>query len=1741
MKKWICLLLTLTLLTQAVPVFALSGGAGNLTEAEAREALQLAGLVSDADGIHAAPNTFHSGMTPDETWNARMLRRWIEDLRNTRLNAVADTYQRAESLLRRMETEDPAAYDRLLRGYPGGEDLFRLSQNQSHAAMHVDANLRLQKTRLEESCVMVEQMLGLLLGGNLADWEVRRYSENIRLAARAIREIRSRIVDSTVNDVRSLTSYAAIINGTYSGDDPRCRAMHEWLGEIFRWETRDNLDAEGTVNIGTAGKTLMKRLQAAGGGSLLDGGGDAKIHIRSENELYFQYFDENAQPLQGVTVTIWDENSPDRTSASCVTDESGYAYISCENFIADEDKEVLISLQTEAASLGYQDFYASRIYMTRGEVRSEYLKKETVSEPYLYSADFQGYDIVRKEWDMLFSSANDFDFDIHLTFRNPGGQAYDEPVLHYNYYDSGEWSERTVHPTSKDGDTYVYTGPWKSLFSPDSKVRPYFTFGEKGTEALTTLLNSVQSAVDQPTYSGEEATSPLNSLLKDGLGFKFSVNLCDGLTLNLGLQLPLEKYWPKVSASPAGVMVSFGSELTDPEDGMPGNWKSASLKDYEKALNKYDNMSYLAGEKAKIGAAYDYYKQDNVELLQEAKAGFGWFGVFAGRWQKDEDFNTWLTTVSGTTGLIFTFSYSITQPFTIGPVPLYMSITFALSVGFCVGLDVEFAIKDGNWGDVRFGVFPEVTIELCFAITMTVGVGIQGIASIYVSGTICFNLAIAIAPQMKPKISPSVSAFVTVGVELLFFSMSAVLIVYPDSRASGGTLFDLFMSEARAEEAAETDEGVSQTPYRYPDLAPAAEKVLDNLQSTSVRFRVVSTDDYAFAFYMTRDTVTDTQIAWQNLTTGAGDVIRLPEGLDDFLQPYCFDAYADGENVYVVVCVAHPFMPEDSWPPDTAVFKGFMAGYPVNGDGSLGDGSAVIFTPREGLSYETLAEPHITVASMDGGLNMIASFGQIAQYGNNSAMISCAGGDMPIYHSLDDLHSGSGDTYRFGPVIPLFQGSYDFKPTERSAFVTLSEPDGSDYHTLTALELFDPVLDEAPRDSRATIPLETAHIGDFRMLQLPGGNDAWNQTVFYTNRDSKPAGDEEEGPDMARYRLQGFQLSPKETDPDYGWTVYTVHDRDYDVSLPTGKFEMTLLGTNVLLYWMNSAPSKDPDAPAAWQVCGVNYDPSTDTMSDQFVFAEFTLPDMVLNGQAVTAFPADVTVDSTGYGYLSTVPAPKGGSAEVLPASLYRFPLDLKPILDIQGLTLSETLVTPGQMVDTTMTLMNAGSLNITGYDLELVQVLDDGSEGPALETIHYDCLDTSFNTVTMADGSIVSYGDSAIFRQEDFIFSGRQHNWSTVFSKQVWRILDGIPQNPEISPDQDEYIETNVMVPGALAAYSAGIRIPLEEEWQGDILLRLRVAQINAITGLPTRPAGSGLAGRNTAHRIPNGAKQLVYRLNPATGKLELQTANLTETEQNIYAREISAPAAEATLRVEHQDIAADYRLGRGVNDEPMLDIVISNRVNNWETIALTCAVYPDGSKTPYYVSLPYYAEYVSAGKTQTISMPLNRLADPSRYSSVRVEIRGVGVEESTYVNNSFTLNLQGLPSGDFRIVKQPEDAAVQEGETAVFTTEVTGGVSSRHYTWEVRMGETSGWQRMEGSDTATLTLKGTKRIMDGWKYRCVIQDAAGKTLTTREALLTVTHVPSTGDSSNLPLYLILAAAALAVFFLLRRKRGEE
>ena len=56
-----------------------------------------------------------------------------------------------------------------------------------------------------------------------------------------------------------------------------------------------------------------------------------------------------------------------------------------------------------------------------------------------------------------------------------------------------------------------------------------------------------------------------------------------------------------------------------------------------------------------------------------------------------------------------------------------------------------------------------------------------------------------------------------------------------------------------------------------------------------------------------------------------------------------------------------------------------------------------------------------------------------------------------------------------------------------------------------------------------------------------------------------------------------------------------------------------------------------------------------------------------------------------------------------------------------------------------------------------------------------------------------------------------------------------------------------------------------------------------------------------------------------------------------------------------------------------------------------------------------------------------------------------------------------------------------------------------------------------------------------------CVVTDAAGTQIVSREVTLTIRDKVPTGDSSNLPLYLAVAAAALALLWWMRRRARQD
>ena len=87
--------------------------------------------------------------------------------------------------------------------------------------------------------------------------------------------------------------------------------------------------------------------------------------------------------------------------------------------------------------------------------------------------------------------------------------------------------------------------------------------------------------------------------------------------------------------------------------------------------------------------------------------------------------------------------------------------------------------------------------------------------------------------------------------------------------------------------------------------------------------------------------------------------------------------------------------------------------------------------------------------------------------------------------------------------------------------------------------------------------------------------------------------------------------------------------------------------------------------------------------------------------------------------------------------------------------------------------------------------------------------------------------------------------------------------------------------------------------------------------------------------------------------------------------------------------------------------------------------------------------------------------------------------------------------------ITSQPQSVSVAAGATHKFTVAASG--TGLTYQWQLNKG--SGWVNSagEGNKTNTLTQAGIQSSWNGYKYRCIIKDASGNTVTSSEAVLTV------------------------------------
>ena len=186
------------------------------------------------------------------------------------------------------------------------------------------------------------------------------------------------------------------------------------------------------------------------------------------------------------------------------------------------------------------------------------------------------------------------------------------------------------------------------------------------------------------------------------------------------------------------------------------------------------------------------------------------------------------------------------------------------------------------------------------------------------------------------------------------------------------------------------------------------------------------------------------------------------------------------------------------------------------------------------------------------------------------------------------------------------------------------------------------------------------------------------------------------------------------------------------------------------------------------------------------------------------------------------------------------------------------------------------------------------------------------------------------------------------------------------------------------------------------------------------------------------------------------------------------------------------------------------------------------------------------------TLDIPSEMLLGDRSYGEITFTLRdNAGENDASREFASFDNERTVTFGNNLYIVRQPESVSVVEGEDAVFTIVVSGGVPPYKYQWQ-RLNASGVWEDIVGANGAQLVVPSVTLLDNGASFRCVVTDSAGNTVISGVATLsnanggaTLTvwaEFPVTGDRAHPMLWALGAlACALCAWLLLRRRKGRD
>ncbi len=1300
---------------------------------------------------------------------------------------------------------------------------------------------------------------------------------------------------------------------------------------------------------------------------------------------------------------------------------------------------------------------------------------------------------------------------------------------------------------------------------------------------VPTQLTVAKAKMEQP-LAGPNLIGSFFNASSNLFNFSFPVNKDDGPFAkvgSVGLDLPFSKFVPRIAVAIDGstsIVVGTDAGNFTSDKGPIVSWKNQDAKDIEDSLTDQEKSNAFM---KKIGQGVSTASMSYLNGGLSLKSVKGSIGLYVGLIYKLEyeaeqsgGEQKWTSKkLTGIAGFVPSLAVDLSYNTFVMSVPVFIgfSLNASLAVNFSIGGTVE-VNSDADLDKAAISTstldpkYTGVSFLLSVMVTLYAGVGVKGLASISLNGYGYINLLLDFRNDDTSKLRIWMGFGIYVYLELLFLHYKQNIVDSPEVVLYDGTwskdnasrtrvFSSLFLTGASAEES-EPGKAVSLQATDYSDLTIDPVKEAGPVQEHSKNISLLEIEGEMFAFYLADQAGSSgrSRVTWLNLSTGATgtfdsalkraadglDLVKDPDGRitqegrsriqtaekdiratnavlygqDDTafeVQPFRIYSGADRiSSFYKSLYILNVFSADTSGSTESSIS---VAGTPAmyvlafRPDGNHGL-TAELRAPtpddkaNPGVTFNMLYSAKLNAEEEDlktiitSGVSASAYISTPAPQSWNINISTAAANNLVVFEAtfpvmtVDGTQPVGAKSYYCWPGVRKLSGRLTTGITPfgylGNTFYQLEEKsDGSGKSSLTYRGAY-----ESPIETDAEIPY-------YRVL----GETEADYLFWLTTEKTQ---------EKTLHHLKAAKLIHW---PDVH-KLPTHTFTDPDITIPGAMFNVQKIGSTIYVYWLESVSEKENSTDTIYRVCGVACDPSSGICSDDMVFAQFNAPG---DGAISNMFLSDL-----GRGYF------------ICGGAVYSFPFELKASMDLEAVLLQNDVIGEGENALAALRLVNNGNMAISSFSVieyaeKITQTSSLSAQGEKVLTLTCDTVKPDNNRIHLEgdDPELDIIGRDACWRETMAADTSKQHYWEI---KQLVRTFSSYKDYK----DDTKTVSLDAMeiLPGQVALFNMLIKVP--SGWKGTthqltFALDSYSASASQVRSMALR------SGLDT--EAFEGAETVTWSRS-ANGTMQPETSLLSSGGVSLPLGETDLPVS-AVLANDLDNLEVLERVYVGAAGESRLSMTISNETVDSDSIRLYCEVLLDDDTTPIYLDLPYDSASMANARTHTIDIPLSALSGGRKAHKAEVTIRGIGITETALLDNTFEVLLE--EEDPLRITVQPRDREAAAGENVSMAVQAAGGIAPYTCQWQEYMGETLGWQNIQGAAKSTLTLEKVDQGMNGRRYRVVVTDQNLDSVISDEAVLTVRKASPTGDASHTLLYLLLAALLLLAWFLLRKKTHKE